>query len=131
MTTQIIDVEGEGRVFPLLPLSARTATPATFQLEGTGRSTAMVVVLAVTAFASGASVTLSVSGYDPGSETTWPLVTSAAVTGTGTTVLKISPGITVAANESVADILPPIVDITVTHSNADSITYALTAHVTN
>lgn len=131
MTTQVLNVTGEGRVFPLLPLAARTATPATFQLEGTGRSTALVVVLGVTAVVAGASVTVSAAGYDPSSQTTWALVTSAAVTATGTTVLKISPGITTVANVAVADILPPIVNVTVTHSTVNSITYALSAHVTN
>ncbi len=131
MTTTVLNVVGEGRVLPLLPLAARTATPNTFQIEGTGRSTAMVVVLGVTTIVAGASVTVAVSGVDSASGTTWPLISSAAVTATGTVVVKIAPGITPSTNVAVADILPPDVQVTVTHANADSITYALTAHVTN
>jgi CO/xanthine dehydrogenase FAD-binding subunit len=131
MTTQVLDVTGEGRIYPLLPLLARTATPTAFQLEGTQRNTAMVVVLGVTALSVGASVTVTVAGWDPNSQTSWPIISSAAVTAAGTTVLKISPGITTATNVAVADILPPQVLITVTHANSDSITYALSAHVTN
>lgn len=49
----------------------------------------------------------------------------AAVTGIGTYVYKIMPWATPLANEATADILPRTSHVTVTHANADSITYSV------
>lgn len=130
MAITTIDLTGQGRSVSLLPSAARTATPNTFYIQGTGRSTALAVVLAVSAVVTAPSVVVTVFGVDL-SGNTWPILTSVAVLTTGTTVLKVSPGITPATNVAVADILPPTVGITVTHANGNSITYSLSAHVTN
>lgn len=131
MVNQVLNITGVDRSIPLLPSAARTATPDTFELTETGRYTALVVVLDVTAVVSTPSVTVAVVGVDRASGKTWPLVTSAAVAATGTTVLKVSPGITPVTNVAVADILPPTIRVVVTHGNANSITYTVAAHVTN
>ncbi len=131
MATTLVNVQGEGRVFNLLPSAAYTATPNTQQLSGTGRSTAMVVAMNMTAVTATGTVTLKVEGFDPLSGATWPIVTSTAVAATGMTVLKISPGNTPVTNVAVSDILPPVVNITATHGNAVAMTYTLSAHITN
>lgn len=131
MANQIVNVAGAGRSFSLFSSAARTATPDTIEIEGTGRSTALIVVLDVTAVAIAPTVTVAVAGVDRLSGKTWPIVTSAAVLTTGTTVLRVAPGLIAVTNLTVGDILPPVVRITVTHGNSNSITYTLSAHVTN
>ncbi|SRR6266536_6056452 len=131
MANQIIDITGAGRSVSLLPSTARTATPDTFEIQGTGRSTALVVVVDVTAVVTAPSITVAVAGVDRLSGKTWPLVTSAAILLTGTTILRVAPGLIAAANLTVSDILPPVVRVTVTHANSNSITYSVSAHVTN
>lgn len=130
MANQIIEVTPAGRSFTLLPSAARTTSPDTFELVTSIRNKSLVVVLDATAVTSTPSVTVAAAGVDRASGKTWPLVTSLAVVATGTTVLKVSPGITTSANAAVADVLPPFVRVTVTHGNANSITYTLSAHLT-
>jgi hypothetical protein len=91
----------------------------------------MVVILDVTAVVTAPSVTVAVAGVDRLSGKTWPIVSSAAILATGTTVLRIAPGLLAVANLIVSDILPPVVRVSVTHLNGNSITYSLSAHVTN
>lgn len=109
------------------PLQARTATPAAFTVDLV-RVRALVVVIDVTAIGPAPSVVATVDGVDVASGKAWNLLTSAAFTAVGTRALKIAPGITVAANLAAAEIVPERVRITMTHGNADSITYVATIH---
>lgn len=67
------------------------------------------IVIDVTA-ASGTSPTLvvTVQGKDPTSGKYYTILASASITGTGTTVLRIFDGATVAANTAANDVLPPV-----------------------
>lgn len=69
----------------------------------TGRG--VIVIVDVTAATSG-NYTFKVQGKDPASAKYFDILTSAAVSGTGTTVLRVYPGITTAANVAVSDVLP-------------------------
>lgn len=52
------------------------------------------------------TLTVTIQGKDSASGKYYTLLASAALNATGTTVLKVYPGITAAANVSVSDILP-------------------------
>lgn len=108
--------------------SARTVTPAAFTLD-IHRVRNLLVFIDVTAIGVAPSVVPTIDGIDAATGKAFPILTGIALTAIGTRVLKVGPGITVAANLSVADIVPERIRITMTHGNADSITYAVTAHL--
>ena len=108
---------------------ARIATPTPADVD-MGRAHGMVVIVDVTAASDTPSVVFNVDGFDPVSQKTWTLLDSAAITGTGTTVLKVGPGLTASANAVADDLIPAIVRIAPVHADADSITYTVTAHTT-
>ena len=107
--------------------AARTATPDTEELEVPKGARYAHVVIDCTASAATPSVVFTVSGVDRASGKVYTLLASAAITGTGTTVLRIGPGLTAAANLVANDVLPPVIRFTATHGDADSITYSLGA----
>jgi hypothetical protein len=84
-----------------------------------------VFIIDVTAVTATPSVTFTIAGFDPASDKTWTILASAAITGTGTTVLRIHPSLTAAANTIAKDMLPQAIKVTATHSDADSITYSV------
>lgn len=110
------------------PSAARTATPAAFTLD-IHRVRNLLVLIDVTAIGVAPSVVPTIDGVDVATGKLFPILAGAALTAIATRVLKVGPGITVAANLSVADIVPERIRITMTHGNADSITYAVTAHL--
>lgn len=110
------------------PSAARTATPTAVEVS-TYRAKALRVVLDATAIAATPSVVVTIDGKDNTSGKYFNLLTSAAIVATGTTVLTIAPGVTVAANVAASAPLPDVVRITCTHGDADSITYTVSAHI--
>jgi hypothetical protein len=131
VANQIIDVTQAGPAVYILNSASRTATPDTFEIQGIDRYSGLVVVCDVTAITSTPSITVAVQGVDRKSGKTWTILTSAAITATGTTVLKIRPGIAASANVAASDVLPPFTRIAVTHSNSNAITYSVAAYLTN
>lgn len=107
---------------------ARTATPTAPTL-GTSGAHGLHVVIDVTAVALTPSVVPTIDGYDVLSDKWYTLLTGAAITATGTTVLKIYPGITATANVSASDIIPSQIRVVMTHADTDSITYSVAAHL--
>jgi hypothetical protein len=102
--------------------AARTAThTATMECGSIGG----VFIINVTAASATPSVVFTVKGVDPASGATWDILASAAITGAGTTILRIHPSLTAAANTIAKDVLPAAVAITCTHADADSITYSV------
>jgi hypothetical protein len=83
------------------------------------------LVIDATAAAATPSVVFTIQGKDEVSGQYYTILASAAVTGVSTTVLKVYPGITVAANLSVADVLPRVWRLNVAHADADSLTYSV------
>ena len=108
---------------------ARVATPSVVDVD-MGRAHGMVVIIDVTAASDTPSVVFNVDGFDPLSGKTWTLLDSAAITGTGTTILKVAPGLTASANAVATDMIPAVVRIAPIHADADSITYTVTVHST-
>lgn len=102
--------------------AARTATSSvTFASPSLG----CLIVIDVTAVADTPSVVFKLSGVDPANSKEWTILESAAITGTGTTVLRVHPSLTAAANTIAKDILPQAMKLTATHADADSITYSV------
>ncbi len=108
---------------------SRTASPSVVDVD-MGRAHGMVVIIDVTGASVTPSVVFNVDGFDPLSGKTWTLLDSAAITGTGTTILKVAPGLTASANTVATDMIPAIVRIAPVHADADPITYTVTVHST-
>lgn len=102
--------------------AARTATSTKTMTCG---SLGGLFFINVTAAAATPSVVFTVKGHCPISNTTYDVLASAAITGTGLTVLRIHPSLTAAANTIAKDILPQAISVTATHADADSITYSV------
>lgn len=108
--------------------AARTATPTAVSFQAS-RVRALRVVIDCTAVTSTPSVVCTVDAIDSLSGKAVNLLTSAAITATGTTVLNIGPGVTAGANVAANAFLGDIIRITMTHGDADSITYTVAAHL--
>lgn len=108
--------------------TARTATHNSADLTNyNGRG--LHLVIDVTASSATPSVTFTIQGKDELSGKYYTLLVSAAITGTGTTVLRVYPGLTAAANLVATDVLPRTWRVLATHADADSITYSVGASV--
>lgn len=108
--------------------AARTATPTAVEV-GVAGAHGLHLVIDVTAVTATPSVTPLIEGYDAASDSWYTLLTGVAIVATGTTVLKIYPGITPIANASSSDVIPGLIRVTMTHADADSITYSVGAHL--
>ena len=71
------------------------------------------------------SITVTIQGVDKTSGKKYTLLASAALTAVATTVLRVAPGLAVAANLTASDMLPHDVNINITHNNANPITYSI------
>lgn len=119
------------RWFGVLPSAARTATPDTQEFDLPAGYSGLALVVDVTAVTATPSVTVKIEGVDRTSGKTWEILTGTAVTATGTSVLRVHPALTASAGATAKDVLPPVVRITATHLDADSITYSVAAHLTD
>lgn len=104
--------------------TARTATPTAVSIDDIYVK-GVQIIIDVTAASATPSVVPTIDGYDPLSDSWYNLLTGAAITGTGTTVLRIHPDLTAAANLIAKDFLPRTYRIVMTHADADSITYSV------
>jgi hypothetical protein len=102
--------------------AARTATSSVTMTTG---CLGGVFIIDCTAITASPSVVFTIDGVDAASLKTYNILTSAAITGTGTTVLRIHPSLTTAANTVAKDVLPSALKITATHADADSITFSV------
>ena len=112
----------------ILASAARTATASSADITNYNGRGAHIVIN-VTAVTSTPSVVFTVEGKDALSSAYYTILTSAAITGTGTTALTVYPGATAAANVAVSQILPRTWRVTATHGDADSITFSVGASV--
>lgn len=109
---------------PVYTSEARTATPTAQQVVA-GDYEGVHVIIDVTAASATPSVTPTIDAYDDLSASWYNLLTGAAITGTGTTVLRIGPDIVDEANLQANDYLPDDIRVTMTHGDTDSITYTV------
>lgn len=119
-----------GEPVAVLPSAARTATPSvdTFKVSS-GAVTGLLLIIDVTAASASPSVVFTLLGYDRISGKTYTILASAAITGTGTTVLRVHPELTAAANLIAKDLIPNEFTVSAVHADADSITYSVSAHL--
>lgn len=111
----------------LLASAARTTTVSSSdQTNYNGRG--VHVVVDVTSAGTG-SITATIEAKDVLSGKYYTLLAGAAVTTNSTNVYKVYPGITATANVSASDILTRTWRVTITHNNANSITYSCGASV--
>lgn len=112
----------------LLASAARTATldsPDQDNPEAKG----VHVIIDVTLDPALASVVPTIQGKDPASGKYQDILEGVAITATGTTVLKVYPGIAASANVAASDILPKTWRVRMAHADADSITYSVGANL--
>jgi hypothetical protein len=112
----------------ILASAARTATVSVSGIN-TGNAPAAYFVLDVTADPAAASITWKVDYLDETSGKYINLLTGAAVADVGTTVYKVSPALASVANSVAQEHLPQTLKVTVTHADADSITYSVSLHL--
>jgi len=87
------------------------------------------IILDVTSVTATPSIVVTIQGKDNLSGKYYTILSGSAVTGTGTTVYKIYPGITASANVSASDVLPGVWRVSVSHADTDSITYSVSANM--
>lgn len=107
---------------------ARTATPTAVEVN-TRRFRSMVVVLDATVHAVSAALTVALDRKDNASGKYVNILTSASITAVSTNTIRIGLGLPVTANVSANEPLPNVVRITVTHGNANAVTYTVSAHL--
>lgn len=117
----------KNEIVEIFKSAARVAT-VSFSHKANQHETG-VLVIDVTAAAATPSVVATIRGVDPLSGKKWDILASAAITGIGTTVLKVGRGLTAAANAVANDVLPPNIEIEFAHADADSITYSAALHL--
>lgn len=124
-------MDGSARQFTVYPSAARTAAPVdTMEFDSPGRANGLILVVDVTAFTTSMSITVKVDGVDRLSGKAYNLLTSAALTTTGTVVLRVRPGLTSTLNVTANDVLPPVFRVTVTQAVANSTTYSVAGFLT-
>lgn len=115
----------------LLPSASRTA--AQNNTAGTGDTTnagckGVKVVIDITAVPGSApSITFTIQGKDEVSAKYYTILASSALTGTGTTVLTVYPGLTAANNSVASDVLPRTWRVNVAVGNGNAATYSVGA----
>ena len=83
------------------------------------------LVIDATAVTATPSITVTIQGKDTHSGKYYTILASAAITAVSTTVLRVYPGLTAAANLVANDVLPRIWRVSVAAGDADSITYSV------
>lgn len=124
-TTKLDRMRNNGTA-TLLASAERTATTSSTDQTNYNWRGAHIVI-DVTAIAATPSIVVTVQGKDVISGKYYTILTSAAITGTGTTVLRIYPGLVAVANLTISDILPRLWRVSVVAADADSITYSVGA----
>lgn len=112
----------------LLTSLARTAainTPDQTNLDHRG----LHLIIDVTVDPALASITPTIQGLDLLSGKYYDILVGLAIAATGTTVLKVYPGIAATANVAASDILPLIWRLKMAVADADSITYSVAAEL--
>lgn len=110
----------------LFASAARTASANSADFGNEGYRGVHVVIDA-TAAADTPSVVFTIEGKDPVSGKYYTILASAAITAQGTTVLRVFPGATAAANTVANDCIPGTWRVKAVAGDADSLTYSVVA----
>lgn len=113
----------------LYKVVAGTATPAfAIQNDGSQMRKGGHFVIDVTVGTT-LSLTPTIDGFDDASGKWYNLLTGTAITATGTSVLRVYPGFTPAANVTASDFITPTWRFVMTHGNANAATYTVSARL--
>lgn len=96
-----------------LVLSAASTSRNGADIDNISSSGAHVVIDITAITGTTPTATFTVQGKDPVSGKYYTILASAALNATGTTVLRVGPGLTAAANLVANDILPPVIRVIV------------------
>lgn len=118
----------DGNVDVVVLASAAQTTTQTQADQTNYGGRGVVVILDVTSAGTG-SITLEIDGKDPASGKYYAILTGVAVVANSTTVYRVYPGLTAAANATASDVLPRTWRIKVTANNANPVTYSVGASV--
>lgn len=118
----------ENKNLEILTSKARTASVDSIDLNSNS-FTGLHLIIDVTAVDATPSITPTIQGKDVVSGEYYTLLTGAAITTTGTTILKVFPGSAVASNVSANDFIPAVFRVSLAHADADSITYSVSANL--
>lgn len=108
--------------------AARTATPTAVEIN-TRRFKTLVVVLDATVHAVSAALTITVARKDNASGKYIDILQSASITTVSTNTIRVGLGLPATANVSANEPLPNVVRVTITHGNANAVTYTVSAHL--
>jgi hypothetical protein len=86
------------------------------------------VVIDMTAVPGVDTVTFTIQGKDPASGKYFTILATAALSAQATTVLRVYPGLTAAANATANDVLPRAWRVLATHSAGSNFTYSVGAN---
>lgn len=111
----------------LLPSAARIASIDTADQDNQYWR-GVIVTIDATGAAATPSVVFTIQGKSKLGTDYYTILASAAITGAGTTVLKVYPGLTAGANLVASDILPRVWRVSVAAGDADSLTYSVSAN---
>jgi hypothetical protein len=118
--------------FTILSSAARTATPTISSITSTTSGaetqsmTDLQITIDVTAVTATPSVQPALEGFDATSGKWFDLIASiTAITATGTTTIKYGENAAVVANNANQGFIPKTFRLTMTHADADSITYSV------
>ena len=114
----------------VLASAARTASVNSADLTNYN-ARGVVVVVDVTAVTATPSLVVTLAGKDTLSGQYLPYLDSAAITGTGQTILTVYPGCIAVANRLVNHPLPRVWRVQVVAADTDSITYSVGANYIN
>jgi hypothetical protein len=103
----------------VVPAGTTVTKTVSFETLG-GKS----VLLLVNLSAGAGSLVVQVNG-DSAEGYSWGILTSSSLSGTGTTVLRISPDLSASANVTAKDIVPPTVQVVATVTG--TLTYGIDA----
>lgn len=114
--------------YQLLASASRTANPtlAPASWDNQPEAEGILVVANITNAGTG-SITVAIEGWDPGAGAWFTLLASAALTTNQTKTLLVYPSTSDSANARAAMALPKRYRVTVTHNNANAITYSVGA----
>lgn len=125
MRAKSVNLTEAGTYGTVLASAARTATVASADQYNPDGWRGLHLVIDATAITATPSVVFTIQGKDPVSGQYYTILASAAVTAVSTTVLRVFPGATAAANTVANDTLPAIWRVNAVHGDADSITYSV------
>lgn len=115
-----------GRSQIVFPSASRTTNQNGGDQDGSSFDFLHVIV-DITTIGTG-SITVTIQGKDPASGKYYTLLASAALVANATTVLRVGPALTAAANLVANDMIPSIWRVIVTANNANPVVYSVGAN---